>query len=290
MLPSLKAFVKRLYFNFPPRRSSMFTQLRSKVGNFINSEKTQIVIVALIILNALFLGAETFPWWRNNIGVGVSILDHVFIWIFLLEVVLKLFAQGFNFFKSGWNIFDFAIVASSLIPGNGALSALRVLRIFRTARLFGRIKNLRTIIYALLKSLPHLGWLFFILMIIYYIFAVLATTMFGTIAPAQFGSLGKSFYSLFSLMTMEGWQDAVDSVNSPYSRWVFIPFMLITSYIFLNLVVGIIVAAMEEIIEQDKEKEMEEQTDEIKKINIQLQELKAMLATEVIAKANQTKD
>ena len=91
-------------------------------------------------------------------------------------------------------------------------------------------------------------------------------------------------------MTMEGWQDAVDSVNSPYSRWVFIPFMLITSYIFLNLVVGIIVAAMEEIIEQDKEKEMEEQTDEIKKINIQLQELKAMLVTEGIAKVNQTKD
>ena len=252
-------------------------RLRSKVRDFIDSERTQLVIVALIIINAIFLGAETFPWWRNNIGAWIGILDGLFIWIFLLEVVLKLFAHGLVFFKSGWNIFDFAIVASSLIPGNGALSALRMLRIFRTARLFGRIKNLRTIVYALLKSLPHLGWLFFVLMIIYYIFAVLATTMFGTIAPEQFGSLGKSFYSLFSLMTMEGWQDAVDSVNSPYSRWIFIPFMLLTSYIFLNLVVGIIVAAMEDIIEQDKEKEIKEQREEIRNMSIDLKEIKAIL-------------
>ena len=252
-------------------------KLREKVANFIDSEKTQTAIVVMIVLNAIFLGVETFPWWHKNLGSVANILDHFFIWVFLLEVVLKIFAHGFSFFKSGWNIFDFVIVASSLVPGNGALSCLRVLRIFRTARLFGRIKHLRTIVDAMLKSLPHLGWLFLILMIFYYIFAVLATTMFSAIAPEQFGSLWRSFYSLFSLMTMEGWQDAVDAVNSPYSRWVFIPFMLLTSYIFLNLVVGIIVAAMEEIVEQDKEDELNEQRREIKEMSKQLAEIKAML-------------
>lgn len=250
--------------------------LRKKVGNFIDNDRTQLVIVILILLNALFMGLETFQQWREAMGVLANILDQIFIWIFLLEVVLKIFAHGLPFFSSGWNIFDFVIVLSSLIPGNGVLSCLRVLRIFRTARLFARIKNLRIIVAAMLKSLPHLGWLFMILMIFYYIFAVLSTTLFKEIAPDQFGSLWKSFYSLFSLMTMEGWQDTVDSVNSPYARWVFIPFMLLTSYIFLNLVVGIIVAAMEEIVEQDQQQDSEQQK-KLEELSRQLTEIKAML-------------
>ena len=248
--------------------------LRKKVGNFIDNDRTQLAIVILILLNALFMGLETFQQWREAMGMLVIILDHFFVLIFLLEVLLKIFAHGFSFFSSGWNIFDFAIVLSSLIPGNGVLSCLRVLRIFRTARLFARIKNLRIIVSAMLNSLPHLGWLFMILLIFYYIFAVLSTTLFKEIAPDQFGSLWKSFYSLFSLMTMEGWQDTVDSVNSPYARWVFIPFMLLTSYIFLNLVVGIIVAAMEAIVEQDQDSEQQKKIEELSQ---QLTEIKAML-------------
>ena len=92
-----------------------------------------------------------------------------------------------------------------------------------------------------------------------YIFAVLTTTLFGQIAPEKFGNIFTAFYSLFSLMTMEGWQDIVEGINSPYSKAVFIPFMLISSYIFLNLVVGIIVAAMEEIVGEDKQNQRDEE-------------------------------
>ena len=157
---------------------------------------------------------------------------------------------------------------------------IRALRIFRTARLFGRIENLRLIVSAMLKALPNLGWLFLVLILFIYIFAVLTTTLFGKIAPEQFGSLFSSFYSLFSLMTMEGWQDTVEAVKSPYSRWVFIPFMLISSYIFLNLVVGIIVAAMEDIISQNKKQtpEPDPVEEELKKVSQELAEIKALLA------------
>ena len=111
--------------------------------------------------------------------------------------------------------------------------------------------------------------------------------MFSAIAPEQFGSLWKSFYSLFSLMTMEGWQDTVDAVNSPYARWVFIPFILISSYIFLNLVVGVVVASVENIVWEEKEEMQNNANDrmdklqaEIRQLSEQLKEIKALLAGE----------
>ena len=203
-------------------------------------------------------------------------LEYAFVIIFLLEVLLKIYAHGWKFFKSGWNNFDFVIVALSLVPGNSVFSCFRViraLRIFRTARLFGRVQNLKIIICAMLKALPNLGWLFLILFIFFYIFAVLTTTLFGQLAPDKFGNIFTSFYSLFSLMTMEGWQDTVEGVNSPYSKLVFIPFMLFASYIFLNLVVGIIVTAMEEIVEKEKDAD----SDEIKTLSEKVDKIYLML-------------
>ena len=230
--------------------------LREKIKSFVDSNKVQNFIILLIVLNALFMGLETFPRWTDFIGESaVSSLDMFFIVVFLVEVLLKIYAHGPAFFKSGWNLFDFFIVALSLVPGNGVFSCfrvVRVLRIFRTMRLFGRIENLRVIVSAMLKALPNLGWLILILGIFFYIFAVLSTTLFGTLAPEKFGDIFTSFYSLFSLMTMEGWQETVEGIKSPYSKVVFIPFMLISSYIFLNMVVGIIVAAMEEIVKEEK--------------------------------------
>ena len=256
--------------------------LREKIGKFVESDKVQNFIIALIMLNALTMGLETFSWWVKLLGKGVGVIDQVFVWIFAVEVALKLYAHGFRFFKSNWNNFDFVIVALSLIPGNGVFSCFRVvraMRIFRTARLFGKIENLRVIVSAMLKALPNLGWLFLVLMIFFYIFAVLTTTLFGKLAPEQFGSLFSSFYSLFSLMTMEGWQDTVEAVKSPYARWVFIPFMLISSYIFLNLVVGIIVAAMEDIIKHEKQEEVEQKEilKEIRDLSQQVAEMKQLL-------------
>ena len=256
---------------------------REKVLHFVESDAVQNFIIALIMINAVTMGLDTFSWWEKLLGKGSFVLDQIFVWIFAAEIILKLYAHRWSFFKSNWNNFDFLVVVVSLVPGNGVFCCFRVvraLRIFRTARLFGRIENLRVIVSAMLKALPNLGWLLLILVLFIYIFAVLTTTLFGKIAPEQFGSLFSSFYSLFSLMTMEGWQDTVEAVKSPYSRWVFIPFMLISSYIFLNLVVGIIVAAMEDIINRNKLKAADPDPveEELKKVSQELAEIKALLA------------
>ena len=272
-----------MLFYLPVKKRGVFMlTVREKIGSFIESDKVQNFIIILIMLNAITMGLETFSWWGKLLGPSLCVIDRIFVWIFAAEIILKLYARGLRFFKSNWNNFDFIIVALSLLPGNGVFSCFRVvraLRIFRTARLFGKIENLRIIVSAMLKALPNLGWLFVVLMIFFYIFAVLSTTLFGKIAPEQFGTLFSSFYSLFSLMTMEGWQDTVDAVRSPYARWVFIPFMLISSYIFLNLVIGIIVAAMEDILkqEQPQEKEREQLLNEIKNLSQQISEIKELL-------------
>ena len=159
---------------------------RQKVFDFVESDGVQNFIIGLIMLNAVTMGLETFSWWRQLLGKGTFVLDQIFVLIFAAEILLKLYAHGWRFFKSNWNNFDFLIVMISLIPGNGVFSCFRViraLRIFRTARLFGRIENLRLIVSAMLKALPNLGWLFLVLMLFIYIFAVLTTTLFGKIAP-----------------------------------------------------------------------------------------------------------
>lgn len=251
---------------------------REKTRQIADNNFVQNFIIVLIVLNALSMGLETFTWWKDLIGkTALAVIDWTFILIFLIEILIKLYAYGPAFFKSGWNNFDFIIVAISLIPGNGVFSCfrtLRALRIFRTTRLFGRIKNLRIIVTAMLKALPNIGWLLLLLFIFFYIFAVLTTTLFGQIAPEKFGNIFTSFYSLFSLMTMEGWQDIVEGINSPYSKAVFIPFMLISSYIFLNLVVGIIVAAMEEIVGEDKQNQ---QNEELQKLSDKLDHICKLL-------------
>ena len=175
---------------------------RKKLGLFIDSDKVQNFIIFLIMLNALFMGLETFPWWTNALGQLVQIIDVCFITVFLVEILLRLYAHGLVFFKSGWNIFDFVIVAFSLIPGNGVFSCFRVmraLRIFRTARLFARIGNLRIIVTAMLKALPNLVWLLVLLFIFFYIFAVLTTTLFGKWLRKSSGIFSFPF-TLFSLL------------------------------------------------------------------------------------------
>ena len=136
---------------------------RDKVRAFVDNHIVQNVIIVLIVLNALSMGLETFPGWEKLIGHTTTVaLDWAFVVIFLIEILLRLYAYGPSFFKNGWNNFDFIIVAFSLVPGNGVFSCfpvVHVLRIFRTARLFGRIENLRIIVSAMLKALPNLGWL-----------------------------------------------------------------------------------------------------------------------------------
>ncbi|MDR2349208.1 MAG: ion transporter [Deltaproteobacteria bacterium] len=207
-------------------------------------------IIFVILFNAVILGLETSPRFTSKIGRLLTIADTICLVMFCVELAMKIVCEKFSFFKSAWNLFDFFIVGISLVPGTGKLSVLRSLRILRSMRLVTKLPRLRIIVEAIIRSLPSIGWISLLLLIIFYIFSVLTTTLFGPKFPEWFGSIGASMYTLFQMLTLESWSMGIARPvmsTFPYAYVVFIPFILLSSFIVLNVFIGVIVNTIGEV-------------------------------------------
>lgn len=206
-----------------------------------------------IILNAITLGLETAP---ELVGAYMPLLlavDMAFLALFTAEIILKLIAYRWEFFKNGWNIFDFIIVAISLLPFIQGLSVLRALRVLRVLRLISIVPQFRKVTQAFFDSLSGLAAIGTILLLIFYVGAVMSTKLFGEDFPDWFGTIGHSLYSLFQIMTLESWSmGIVRPVMElyPYAWMFFVPFILLTTFAALNLLIGVIVNSMQTLHEQ----------------------------------------
>lgn len=221
---------------------------RQRLEAWIESPGPANFIIGLIVVNAILLGVETSAAAMAVAGEWLILAEQLILALFVAELALKLIAKGLRFFRSGWNLFDFLIVAIALVPAAGPFQILRALRILRLLRLIGRIPRLRNVIEALLQSLPGIGWVAVLLIMIFYIFAVMGTQLFGGDFPDRFGSVGASMYSLFQVMTLESWSEEIARpVMSAYPfAWLyFIVFILLSSFTMLNLFIGIIVSTMQ---------------------------------------------
>jgi voltage-gated sodium channel len=228
--------------------------LRTQIGNWVESKPVRNFIIGLILINAITLGMETAPRLVQQYGHILHFLDKGILSVFVIEITLKGYAYGWRFFKSGWNIFDFLIVLIALMPSSGVFSVLRVLRILRVLRLISLIPQLRFIVEALLKAIPGIGAIFLLFLLFYYIFAVIATKTFGPEFPEWFGTLGNSMYTLFKIMTLEGWANIADTLTDKFAyAWLFlIIFILLATFTMLNLFIAIIVDTMQNLHEQEK--------------------------------------
>ena len=227
---------------------------RQRLGEWVESRAVQNTIIAVIVFNAITLGLETSEPIMAAWGPTLIALERIILAIFVVEIALKLIAFDLRFFRSAWNVFDFAIVAISLIPASGPFAILRALRILRVLRLIAKVPRLRKLIESLLRALPSIGWVVFLLLMVFYIFAVMGTQLFGDDFPKFFGSLGHSFYTLFQIMTLESWSMSVARpvIETYPLAWVyFVAFILITSLTVLNLFIGIIVTTMQESVHAD---------------------------------------
>jgi len=222
---------------------------REKIKKFIESHSVQNFIIGLIVLNSITIGFETSDKVMSSMGDMLFLIDKIILAIFVLEITLKLYAYGFSFFRSGWNVFDFSIVAIALLPASGALAILRALRIFRSLRLIKNVPRLRFIVESLFHSLPSLVWIFVLLALVFYVFAVVGTKLFGSAFPEWFGTLGASMFSLFQIMTLEGWADISREIMKefPLANIYFISFILLASYTTLNIFIAIVVNTMSEV-------------------------------------------
>jgi voltage-gated sodium channel len=223
---------------------------RAKLATWVESHPVQIFIVAVILLNAAVLGAETSADLMQKHGVFLKILDKSCLVVFIIELGIKIVTFRGLFWRSGWNWFDFLVVGIALIPAAGPWAVLRSLRVLRVLRLLTVVPQLRHVVAAFLHSIPGLGGVVAVMAIFFYTAAVLATTLFGPSFPAWFGTVGRSLYSLFQIMTLESWSMGIVRPVMEVFPWAwafFVPFIMIATFTILNLFIGIIVSTMQEL-------------------------------------------
>jgi voltage-gated sodium channel len=247
--------------------ANTLTLLRNRADAFVENQRIQYAITGLILLNAVTLGLATVPAITIPFGAVLHTIDAIIITCFVVELALRLFSQGWRFFLSGWNIFDFLIIGVTLIPATGNLSVLRTLRVLRVLRLVSVVPTMRKVVNALLMALPGLGSIGALLLLVFYVASVMSTQMFGAHFPEWFGDIGASMYTLFQIMTLESWSmGIVRPVMEIFPlAWIFfVPFILLTSFAVLNLFIAIIVDAMQHMqaeetahIEEDAHQERE---------------------------------
>ena len=223
--------------------------LRQTLREWITRPRTQRLITGVILVNAVLLGLDTSQTVMDRFGPLITLLDRACLAIFIAEIALKFFAQGHRFFRSGWNVFDAIVIGIAVLPGAGSLSVLRALRILRVLRVISVAPTLRRVVEGFVTALPGMGSVFLLMAIIFYIGAVMATKLFGGAFPEWFGTIGASAYSLFQIMTLESWSmGIVRPVMTLYPlAWAFfVPFIMVTTFAVVNLLVGLIVNSMQE--------------------------------------------
>ncbi len=215
----------------------------------VDNPWTDRLIMGLIVANAVTLGLETSETAMARFGPLLTLFDRFVIAVFVVEIGARLIVQGRDFFKNGWNIFDVFVVGVALAPATAAFSVLRALRVLRLLRLITAVPSLQRVVGGLLGALPGMGSILLLIGLIFYVSAVMAVNLYGKGFPELFGTLGKSLYTLFTIMTLEGWtNDVVNPIRAvhPYALLFFIPFIVVTTFWVLNLFIGIIVNAMQE--------------------------------------------
>ncbi len=249
--------------------------VREQLDIWLDQRWVTNLVIGVIIFNAVLLGMETSPQLMAQAGDLIVTLDKACLAFFVVEIFLKLVARGKRFFKSGWNIFDVVIVGAALIPGSQTMSVLRALRILRVLRVISVAPSLRRVVEGFVTALPGMGSVFLLMTIIFYIGAVIATKLFAASFPDWFGSLPQSAYTLFQIMTLESWSmGIVRPVMEVYPHaWAFfVPFIMVTTFAVVNLLVGLIVNSMQDAHQAEAGELTDAYRDEVLKRLIAIEE------------------
>lgn len=228
--------------------------LRSKTEAFLARPRVQHTVLALILINAVLLGLETSPSVMAAWGPWIRLADQVILAVFVIEIGARLFVHRWAFFRDPWSVFDFAVVAIALVPASGPFAVLRALRVLRVLRVLTIVPSMRRVVGALLSAIPGLSSIALVLLLVFYVFGVIATHLFGQHFPDWFGHLGRSLYTLFQVMTLESWSMGISRPvmeEVPYAWAFFIIFILLATFTMLNLFIAIIVNAMQTFQESE---------------------------------------
>ena len=273
--------------------TTVYPGWRAGLYRWIEQPWVQRAVIGVIVFNAVVLGLETVPAVNDPHGALLYRLDRICLTIFVIELAIALIAMGpARFFRDPWRVFDFTVVSIALIPATGPFAVLRSLRVLRVLRLVSASPRMRAVVAALLHAIPGLSSIVALLLLVFYVAAVMSTKLFGASFPEWFGSLGASMYTLFQIMTLESWSMGIVRpilAEFPYAWVFFVPFIMVATFTVLNLFIAVIVEAMQtqaqsaqaeqmaeiEALAEEKERELHR---DIAGLRREIRELKVLLA------------
>lgn len=223
----------------------------SSLRRLVEHDSFKRAIIVLIVVNAILLGMETIRELPAGVLDALFRINRAILAVFVVELILRIAAHRLAFFKDPWSLFDFFVVAVSVIAPSGPMQVLRALRILRVLRLVSAVPSLRRVVDGLLGAVPGIASVMALLILVLYVSSVMATLLFRDVAPEHFGHLGITLFSLFQIMTLEGWSDIASQVMEQQSwAWLFfVGYILVATFLVLNLVIGVVVSSIQSRIE-----------------------------------------
>ena len=225
--------------------------------------------LGVIVLNAIVLGLETYDAVADEYGALLHTLNDVFLGMFVVELATRMVSYGRrpqDFFKSGWNVFDFVVIGGAFVPGlreNATL--LRVLRLLRIVRAVRLLPDLRILVVAVGKSIPGVASLAVLTLLLIYVYGMVGWVIFHDHDPANFGTLGESMLTMFILLTLENLPVYIDK-GLELSNWTvlyFVSYVLVASFLIFNLFIGVVINSMQEAREATEDREAREHPERI---------------------------
>jgi voltage-gated sodium channel len=233
-----------------------------------DSTAFQTFIFGVIVLNAITLGLGTYDL-RPGLEDALTILDEIFLGIFVVELAIRIAAYGRrpqDFFKEGWNVFDFVVIGLAFLPGlRDNITLLRLARLLRVVRLVSVMPDLRILVRAMARSLPPITSLLLLTLLLMYIYGMVGWILFHEQDPEQWGNIGQSLLSLFQILTLENWPEFLERGQEihPASWTFFVSYVLIASFLVINILIAIIINSMDEVHDAEREEERRRREGEV---------------------------
>ena len=245
-----------------------------------NNDYFEAFVISVILISAIAVGFRTYEEsFDPEIFLYLSYLDYFITFVFLIEIIIRIIAEKslIDFFKSSWNVFDFVIVAISLIPIESLDSILlaRLVRVFRLLRLVSFIPQFRILIESFITAIPRVGYILLFMFVEFYIFAAIGSILFSEISPMHWGNVGLAMLTLFQTATLEGWPDLMyQSLEVQSFSWIFfVVFIILNSLVFMNMIIGVII----DVIVKANENDAPENIKLLNEINNRLEKIESKL-------------
>nr|MDQ3934251.1 ion transporter [Actinomycetota bacterium] len=238
-------------------------RVSSTCARIVASNAFDYVIAAVILANAAILGLETYDEIDRDVGGLLDALNKVCLGIFVVELLIRFGSYGGrpqDYFRNGWNVFDFVVVGAAFVPGLSRNSTLlRLARLARIVRVVRLLPDVRVLLVAMGRSLPPLFSLGVLAALVLYVYAMVGWMLFGDEDPEAWGDIGQAVLTMFVLLTLENFPDKLERGMEiePLSWIFFVSFALLAAFILLNVLIGVVLNSMEEAraIELDHERE-----------------------------------